>query len=135
MYGLTQKEAASERDRLAQSFNPSNPEHVKKLKSLTEQASGGMKTIITEGEMAGKGLYPLSGNFFGGRGFGFTETEKAKRERERESKFGAGNANSAEVKFGPNNANSPETKRRLIAEQNKTKEREWQLKKYGHSKI
>lgn len=89
MYGLTQKEAASERDKLAQGFNPSNPEHVKKLKSLTEQASGGMKTIITEGEMAGKGLYPLSGQFFGGRGFGFTETEQAKRRY---------NPNSAEFK-------------------------------------
>jgi hypothetical protein len=135
MYRLTQQEALNAQNDLMSKFNPSNPEHVKKLKSLTEHGSGGTTTIITEGEMAGKGLYPLSGNFFGGRGFGFTETEKAKRERERESKFGAGNANSAEVKFGPNNANSPETKRRLIAEQNKTKEREWQLKKYGHSKI
>lgn len=114
MYGLTQKEAASERDRLAQGFNPSNPEHVKKLKSLTEQASGGMNTIITEREMEGKGVYPLSGQFLGGRGFGFTETEKSKR---------------------MNDPNSAEFKRRQIAEQNKSKERELELKKYGYSNI
>jgi hypothetical protein len=89
MYGLTHQEALDAQKDLMSKFNPSNPEHVKKLKSLTEQVSGGMKTIITEGEMAGKGLYPLSGQFFGGRGFGFTETERAKRRY---------NPNSAEFK-------------------------------------
>jgi len=114
MYGLTHQEALDAQKDLMSKFNPSNPEHVKKLKFLTEQVSGGKQTIITEEEMAGKGLYPLSGNFFGGRGFGFTETEQEKRKRD---------------------PNSAEFKRRLIEQQNKSKEREWELKKYGHSKI
>lgn len=87
MYGLTQKEAASERDKLMKGFNPRNPEHVGKLKSLTQQASGGNYTIATEGELAGKGL-----GFFGEPGTGknaglpggFTimETERKRLERD-----------------------------------------------------
>jgi hypothetical protein len=113
MYGLTHQEALDAQKDLMSKFNPSNPEHVKKLKSLTEQASGGKRTILTEKELYGKGIrrpWQVVGEY----GFTVSETEQEKQ------------------KYNPNSA---QFKRRLIAEQNKTKEREWELKKYGHSKI
>lgn len=79
---LTPQQAISEKDALMQIFNPANPAHVKKLKQLTQTATGGRKTIKTASEMEGTGYYDPSGMYnFGGRGFTYAETEQEKEKR------------------------------------------------------
>jgi len=109
----TQQQAAAAQKDLMGIFNPSNPEHVKKMKELTGIASGGRFEIKTAKEMSGMGITDPNAAV-GSKGFTFVESEEEKQ------------------KYNPN---SWEFKKRQIAEQNKSKERQFELKKYGHSKI
>jgi hypothetical protein len=79
MYGLTQQQAQSQLAELQKGFNPTNPQHMSKLKGLMPIATGGKKTIKTEAEMQGSGLYYPSG-LPGGFTVTESETERLKRD-------------------------------------------------------
>lgn len=135
MYGLTQQQALNSQKDLMSKFNPSNPEHVKKMKELTGMASGGRFEIKTAKEMSGMGISDPNATV-GSQGFTVVESEEEKQKynpnslefkkrqnavrQERaennldsnswETKFVRGNPNLADAKFGPNNANSSRIK-------------------------
>jgi hypothetical protein len=84
---LTQEQARAQQQALMRTFNPSNPDHVKKMKELTQTATGGRKTIKTAKEMEGKGMY--GGIFEQPGGFTFVDTEEERARKD---------PNSAEMK-------------------------------------
>jgi len=112
MLGYTKQQAQSERDNLMKRFNPSNPEHVSKMKSLTETGSGGKYTIGTEKDLIGKGMYAGGSPLTGSKRTPFTVMET---EMEREKR----------------NPNSEAYKNKLANQATQTKTDEWNYRKYG----